>query len=151
VLLSKSESFSLTISLALIILLILLANMCLNFFPRYQHYLCSFLYCQQRNSAVPVWCLCHIRISLFFIVVLPFNGTLSTCFFIILSGVRLCLIGTAATIGLLYQPRMVDDGDCRAIGGMKIGRGNRSIWRRPAQMPLCPPQIPHDETGARTR
>jgi hypothetical protein len=32
-----------------------------------------------------------------------------------------------------------DDGE---IGGM-IGRGNRSTWRKPATMPLCPPQTPH--------
>jgi hypothetical protein len=37
--------------------------------------------------------------------------------------------GTAATTGLLYQPRMIGDGDCGEIGGMKIGRGNRSTWR----------------------
>jgi hypothetical protein len=45
---------------------------------------------------------------------------------IILSGVRLSLLGTAATTGLLYQPQMIDDGDCGAIGGMKIGKENRS-------------------------
>jgi hypothetical protein len=39
---------------------------------------------------------------------------------------------------------MIDEGDCGAIGGMKIGRGNRSTWRKPASAPLCPPQIPHD-------
>jgi hypothetical protein len=33
-------------------------------------------------------------------------------------------LGTAATAGLLYQPRMIGDGDCAEIGGMKIGRGN---------------------------
>jgi hypothetical protein len=33
-------------------------------------------------------------------------------------------------------------GDCGAIGGMKIGRGNRSTRRKPAPAPLCPPQIP---------
>jgi hypothetical protein len=43
------------------------------------------------------------------------------CAFIIASGVRLSPLGTAATIGLLYQPRMID-GDCGEIGGMKIGR-----------------------------
>jgi hypothetical protein len=32
----------------------------------------------------------------------------------------------------------------RAVSGMRIGRGNRSTWRKPARMPLCPPQIPHD-------
>jgi hypothetical protein len=39
---------------------------------------------------------------------------------------------------------MIDEGDCGAIGGMKIGRGNRSTRRKPAPAPLCPPQIPHD-------
>jgi hypothetical protein len=33
---------------------------------------------------------------------------------------------------------------------MKIGRGNWSTWRKPAPVPLCPPQIPHDQTRART-
>jgi hypothetical protein len=33
--------------------------------------------------------------------------------------------------GLLYQPRMIDDGDCGAIDGMRIGRGNRSTRRKP--------------------
>jgi hypothetical protein len=37
---------------------------------------------------------------------------------------------------------MIDEGDCGAIGGMKIGRGNRSTRRKPAPAPLCPPQIP---------
>jgi hypothetical protein len=53
-------------------------------------------------------------------------------------------LGTAATTGLLYQPRTIGDGDCREIAGMKIGRGNRSTRRKPAPAPLCPPQIPHD-------
>jgi hypothetical protein len=44
---------------------------------------------------------------------------------IILSGVRLSPLGTTATTDLLYQPQMIDDGDYEAIGGMKIGRGNR--------------------------
>jgi hypothetical protein len=51
--------------------------------------------------------------------------------------------------GLLYQPRMIGD-ECRAVGGMSIGRGNRSTRRKPASVPLCPPQIPHDLTWART-
>jgi hypothetical protein len=72
-------------------------------------------------------------------------------FFIILSGMRLSPLGTAATVGVLYQLQMIDDGDCGAIGGMKIGRGNRSTRRKPAPAPLCQPQIPHDQTRARTR
>jgi hypothetical protein len=39
---------------------------------------------------------------------------------------------------------MIGEGDCGAIGGMKIGRGNRSTRRKPAPMALCPPQIPLD-------
>jgi hypothetical protein len=71
-------------------------------------------------------------------------------FFIILSGVRLSPFGTAATTILLYQLQMIDDDDCGA-GGMKIGRGNRSTGRKPATSPLCPSQIPHEQTRARTR
>jgi hypothetical protein len=69
----------------------------------------------------------------------------------VLSRVRLSPLGTAATTNLPYQPQMIDDGDCGAIGGIKIGRGNRSSRRKPAPASLCPPQIPHDQTRARTR
>jgi hypothetical protein len=69
----------------------------------------------------------------------------------ILSGVRLSPLRTAATSGLLYQPQMLGEGDCGATGGMKIGRGNRSTLRKPALAPLCPPQIPLDQTRDRTR
>jgi hypothetical protein len=37
-------------------------------------------------------------------------------FFIILSGVRLSPLGTSATTGLLYEPRMIDY-ECGAVGG----------------------------------
>jgi hypothetical protein len=65
--------------------------------------------------------------------------------------VRLGPLGTEAIAGLLYQPQMIDDGDCGAIGEMKFGRGNRYTQRKPAPAPLCPPQIPHEEIRARTR
>jgi hypothetical protein len=55
-------------------------------------------------------------------------------------------LGTAVTSGLLYKPQMIDEDDCGAIGGMKIGRRNRSTRRKPAPAPLSPPQIPHDQT-----
>jgi hypothetical protein len=58
---------------------------------------------------------------------------------------------TAATAGLLHQPQMIDDGDCGAIGGMKIGRGNRCTRRKLAPAPLYPPQIPQDLIWARTQ
>jgi hypothetical protein len=46
---------------------------------------------------------------------------------------------------------MIGEGDCGAISGMKIGKGNRSTLRKPAPGPLCPPQIPLDQTPDRTR
>jgi hypothetical protein len=61
-------------------------------------------------------------------------------FIIILGGVKLSPLGTAAT-----------DGDRGAIAGMKIGRGNPNTRRKPVPAPLCPPQIPHSQTQARTR
>jgi hypothetical protein len=54
-------------------------------------------------------------------------------------------LGTAATSRpIVPAPGDYDDGK---IGGM-IGRGNQSTRRKPAPMPLCPPQTPH---AARTR
>jgi hypothetical protein len=41
-----------------------------------------------------------------------------------------------------------DDGE---FGGMKIGRENWSTRRKPIPAPLCPPQIPLDQTRDRTR
>jgi hypothetical protein len=46
------------------------------------------------------------------------------------------------------SPGDYDDGE---FGGMKTGRGNRSTRRKPAPAPLCPPQIPLDQTRDRTR
>jgi hypothetical protein len=58
-------------------------------------------------------------------------------------------LGTSAT----NWPIVPAPGDCEdgEFGGMKIGRGNRSTRRKPAPGPLCPPQIPLDQTRARTR
>jgi hypothetical protein len=46
--------------------------------------------------------------------------------------------------------RIVDDDECGAVGVM-LSKGNRSTRRKPAPVPLCPPQIPHGLTQARTR
>jgi hypothetical protein len=59
-------------------------------------------------------------------------------------GVHLGPLGTAAT----DWPIDYDDGE---YGGMKIGRRNRSTRGKPAPAPLCPPQIPLDQTRARTQ
>jgi hypothetical protein len=54
-------------------------------------------------------------------------------------------LDTAATNRpIVLAPGDYDDGE---IGGM-IGKGNRSTRRKPAPVPLCPPQTPH---AARTR
>jgi hypothetical protein len=56
------------------------------------------------------------------------------------SGVQLGPLGTAATNRpIVPAPGNYDDGE---TGGM-IGRGNRSTQRKPAPVPLCPPQTPH--------
>jgi hypothetical protein len=61
-------------------------------------------------------------------------------------GVQLGPLSTAATNRpIVPAPGDYDDGE---IGGMMISRENRSTWRKPTSMPLCPPQIPH---AARTR
>jgi hypothetical protein len=46
---------------------------------------------------------------------------------------------------------MIDDEECEAVGGMRIGKGNRKSRRKPAPVPLCPLQIAHDLTWAGTR
>jgi hypothetical protein len=51
-----------------------------------------------------------------------------------LSRVRLTPLGTAATTGLFYQPQMIDDGDCGAIGRMKIGRETEVLGEN---LPQC--------------
>jgi hypothetical protein len=47
---------------------------------------------------------------------------------------------------LLYQPRAIVYEECGGVSGMRIGRGNRSSWRKPAPVPLCSSQIPQDRT-----
>jgi hypothetical protein len=55
--------------------------------------------------------------------------------------VQLGPLGTASTDRpIVSAPDDYDDG---GIGGMMIGRGNRSTRRKPAPVPLCPPQTPH--------
>jgi hypothetical protein len=56
---------------------------------------------------------------------------------IIISGVGLCPLGTAATCGLLYKPQMIDEDDCGAIGGMRLTKlqvmqceGSKTEWTR---------------------
>jgi hypothetical protein len=65
--------------------------------------------------------------------------------FILGSGVELGPLGTAGTNKpVVPAPRDYDGGE---IGGMMIGRGNRSTGRKSVPMPLCPPQTLHALPG----
>jgi hypothetical protein len=79
----------------------------------------------------------------------PEDHSFHIFFLISLCGVRLCPLLRRLPIGLLYQPRMINERG--AIGGMITGRGHRSTWRKPAPVLLCPRQISHDEIWDRTR
>jgi hypothetical protein len=70
-------------------------------------------------------------------------------------GSRPSLLDMWATIWpIVPVPNDDDDGDgdddCGAVGGM-MWKENQSIQRKPATVPLCPTQIPHDLTQARTQ
>jgi hypothetical protein len=61
--------------------------------------------------------------------------------------VRLSPLVTEGTVWpIVPAPYDHDDDDdiCRVIGGMIIGKGNQSTRKKPAPVPLCPPQITHD-------
>jgi hypothetical protein len=66
--------------------------------------------------------------SFFFLVFLEWGQTESTWY-------------VGKYLAYCTSPRMVDD-ECGVVGGMRIGRGNRSTRRKPAPVPLCPPQKP---------
>jgi hypothetical protein len=83
-------------------------------------------YCQFMNNQI-------FRYNLFTV--------LADIYIFLISLVGLCVLRPLT--GPLYQPPMIGDGDCGQIGGMKIGRGNRSTRRKHAPAPLCPPQISH--------
>jgi hypothetical protein len=56
-------------------------------------------------------------------------------------GVQLGPLGTTVTNKPIEPaPGYFEDGE---IGGMMIGRGNRSTRRKPAPVPLCPPETQH--------
>jgi hypothetical protein len=56
-------------------------------------------------------------------------------------GVQLGPLGTAAPNRPIVP--FTGDYDEGEMSGMMIGKGNRSTRRKPAAVPLCPPQIPH--------
>jgi hypothetical protein len=71
---------------------------------------------------------------------------LRVAFFRLVGGeVKLGPLGTTATNRpVVPPPGDYDDGE---IGGMMIGKGNRITRRKPAPVPLCPPQTPHALPG----
>jgi hypothetical protein len=105
-----------------------------------------------------LWCICNIHdaseaasttVSRWFVII--FIICFIMFFFIFSWGWGWVHLVLRPLFCLLYQPLMIDDDDdCGAIGGKRIGRENRSTWRKLASVPLCPPQIPHDLIRART-
>jgi hypothetical protein len=72
--------------------------------------------------------------------------TYLTFFLISWVGVRLSPLGTSATNWpIVPAPDMIDD-ECGAFSLIRIGKGNRRTRRKPALVPLRPPQIVHDLT-----
>jgi hypothetical protein len=60
-------------------------------------------------------------------------------------GIQLGPLGITATgRPIVPAPGDYDDGE---IGGMMIGRGNRSTRRKPTPVPLYPPRTPHTLPG----
>jgi hypothetical protein len=57
----------------------------------------------------------------------------SSFFIIILTGVRLSLLDTAAITLLLYQPHMMDYGVCGATGELRLARETEVLWENLAQ------------------
>jgi hypothetical protein len=91
---------------------------------------------------------CTIKVLLQLTGMLVIYITLNIIFLIgiVGGGVQLGPLGTAATNRpIVLAPGDYDDGE---TGKMMIARGNRSTRRKPAPVPLCPPQTPH---AARTR
>jgi hypothetical protein len=95
----------------------------------------------------------HVAVLLWHYLFVPLmtTATLWNFFFIFSWGKTWVHLVLRPLFGLLYQPQMIDDNDCGAIGGMRIGRVNRSTRRKPAPVPLRLPQMPHDLIRARTR
>jgi hypothetical protein len=64
---------------------------------------------------------------------------------IIIVFITIRLVGGGVQWGPIDTAGDYDDGE---LGGMKVGRGNQSTRRKLASAPLCPPQIPLDQTRA---
>jgi hypothetical protein len=74
------------------------------------------------------------------------------CHFLISGGVvRLSPLGTSTLLTYCTRAGQVDNDECGAVGGMRIGRRNQSTRRKPVPVPLCLPQIPHNLTWTETR
>jgi hypothetical protein len=84
--------------------------------------------------------------------ILPLHDVYITYYYFLNSWgrMRLSHLVRRSLTGLLYHPRSIDN-ECGAVGGMRIGKRNRSTLRKAAPVPLCSPQIPHDLTQDRLR
>jgi hypothetical protein len=60
-------------------------------------------------------------------IIILFHPSVTIFIIIIIRGVRLSPLGTAANISLLCKAQIINDGDCGANGGMRIGRGTEVL------------------------
>jgi hypothetical protein len=78
------------------------------------------------SSCSSGWALNHGSFYLLLDFLFDIEDGRTTFFLVPLGRVRLSPLGTSASVGLLYQPRMKDD-DYGAVGGMRIGRGTEVL------------------------
>jgi hypothetical protein len=78
----------------------------------------------------------------------------SVPYYYFLIRIVVCGVHTGSTchVGHIW-PIVPAPGDCEdgELRGMKIGMGNRRTRRKPAPVPLYPPEIPLDQTRSRSR
>jgi hypothetical protein len=91
-------------------------------------------------------CKCQDEVGLISVLHLLVSLRLAT-----ISNMLYLLKQTLCSLTTLTMSRLhsIDDGiinECAAVGGMRIGSGNQSTRRKPAQVPLYRPQISHDLT-----
>jgi hypothetical protein len=73
-----------------------------------------------------------------------FRGPGFDFFLIWYNGVESNWVNSALRPSIVPAPGDYDDGE---TGGMMIGKGNKSTLRKPASVPLCPPQTSHALLG----
>jgi hypothetical protein len=122
---------------------------------------CDFIQCYIQKTVQWIWTKVKM-LTLIFVIILNFwlNAFPKTEYImtwhthrsrlVSWDGVRLSPLGTSAA-NWPVVPAPVDYDECGAVGTIRIGRETEVLEENLDLAPLCPPQIPHDLTWARTR